>query len=132
MLSVSPRVIRIVSSVLIVVFLTGCEATRAYRPTGPNFADEAPRKGEVFLHDGSSLKAREIFVLGDSILAYQPGKTGVGVEPQIRLARSDVVRIESTYLKQPETTILGLAGGAAAVAGLVWLITTDFFSGFSN
>lgn len=126
---------RAVAVVAVLVCLTGlpaCEATRVHRPTDPRFADEVPRKAEIFLRDGTSLPAREIFVVGDSLLAYEPEAAAVGVEPQIRLARSEVARIESTYFKEPETTILGLAGGAVAVAFLVWLVTTDLNYGFGD
>lgn len=126
------RPVALVVSLLLVSCLSACEATRIHRPSDPRFAAELPREGEIFLRDGTAVRAREISVVGDSLLAYRPGTAAIGVEPQIRLARSEVARIEATYLKQPETTILGLAGGAVAVGALVWLVTTDLKYGFGD
>lgn len=96
-------------------------ATRTFDPGAPTFADEVPRKGEIFLRDGTSRRATEIFVVGDSILAYEPDEAGAGLDPQIRVARSDVLGVQERYQKEPESTLL--IGGFVVSLGLgaYWL-----------
>lgn len=115
------RGIRLAALSVLAAWLPAGMATRTLVPAAPTFADQAPRKGELFLRDGTSRQATEIFVVGDSIVAHRPDEAGAGVEPPMRLARSDVLGVRERYQKEPESTLLiaGLLVGLGL--GAYWL-----------